>query len=130
MKTALFSERPRTEQASKNSPCWSKDAQAQLLRVELAGEQIFLFPYAHLHVVEFARRGDSDLLKLCFARHEVRITGRQLRELGLAFQALAVDWVRELPARYAAVAPRDTVCIAGIKVTELQVSQPEGGQSG
>jgi hypothetical protein len=31
--------------------------------------------------------------------HDVRITGRNLRELALAFQKLTVDWIKEMASR-------------------------------
>jgi len=74
-------------------------------------------------VVKFEPNGENDLLHLRFANHEVQITGKRLRELGLAFQKLAVDWVKTVPERYAAVADSDSVCITAIKVSELQALQ-------
>ena len=123
MKTSHVSDRSRNEAASKNYVSWNKDTQAQLLRVEFSNGSFFLFPYVHLSVVRFERRSEEDVLHLCFARHEVQITGQHLRELGLAFQKLAVDWVKELPVRYVAAATGEGVHIASIGVTEIQASQ-------
>jgi hypothetical protein len=120
MKTSHVSEHSRNETGNRNHVSWNKDAQAQSLRVELADGSFFLFPYGHLGVVKFEPHKEDDLLTVRFAGHEIQMTGKHLRELGLTFQKLAVEWVRELPARYAATANRDSVYIAGIKVSEIQ----------
>jgi len=122
MKTSHVSDRARNELTGRNRASWSKDPQAQLLRVELADGRFFLFPYGNLSVVKFDRHNADDLLNLRFASHEVQISGKHLRELGLAFQKLAVEWVKEMPARYATMANGDGVCIANIKVTEMQTA--------
>lgn len=122
MKTSHVSEHSRNETGNRNYVSWNKDAQAQLLRVELADGSFFLFPYGHLSVVRYNRHKEDDLLNIRFASHEIQITGKHLRELGLAFQKFAVDWVKELPARYAATANHDSVYIASIKVTEIPAS--------
>ena len=91
-----------------------------LVSPDLVDGSFFLFPYGHLDMVRLERHGESDLLNLSFARHDIAIAGKHLRELGLAFQKLAVDWVRESPARYAALANSDSAHITSIKVNELQ----------
>ena len=123
MKTSQVSDRSRSEPVNNNAVCWSKDAQAQLLRLELADGSFYLFPYIHLTVVKFERHDTDDLLSLRFANHKVQITGKNLRELGLAFQKLVVDWVKELPARFATTANPETVYIAKIEITEIQAPQ-------
>ena len=119
MKTNHVDDRPNTETASKNYVSWNKDTRAQSLRVEFSNGNFFLFPYGHLSAVGFERHSDDDVLNLRFAGHEVEITGKHLRELGLAFQKFAVDWVRELPARYTAIAIGDEAYVARIKVSEI-----------
>jgi hypothetical protein len=119
MKTSHLDDRPGTETASKNYVCWNKDTRSLSLRVEFSNGNFRLFPYGHLSAVGFERHSDDDVLNLCFAGHEVEITGKYLRELGLAFQKLAVDWVRELPARYTAIATCDEAYVARIKVSEI-----------
>jgi hypothetical protein len=118
MKAGQLDDHAHTETVSTDYVTWNKDARAQLLRVELSNGDFFLFPYGHLGVVGFKRRGNEDVLTLCFAGHDIEITGKHLRELGLAFQKLAVDWVRELPARYTATARGDGAYVARIKVSE------------
>lgn len=59
--------------------------------------------------------------------HEVQIGGKHLRAMGLAFQDLAVDWVRELPARFGSQADDDHAWITNITVRELQGTNDLGG---
>ena len=120
MKTSHVDDRPSTENASKNYMSWNKDTRAQSLRVEFSNGDFFLFPYGHLSAVGFERHSDNDVLNLRFAGQDIEITGKRLRELGLAFQKLAVDWVRELPARYAVTANGDGACIVSIKISAIQ----------
>ena len=101
---------------------WNKGVQPKCLRVELADGTSFVLPYQHLVYVRF-EPGTDDTITVAIARREVKITGKNLRELALAFQKLSVDWVRELPARYAASATHDSVHIASIAVTEIRASQ-------
>jgi len=123
MKTSRIDDRSPDRTTGKQHVSWNKDAQAQVLRVELADGSFYLFPYGHLGMVKFERSGEDDLLHLRFANHEIQITGKRLRELGLAFQKLAVEWVKPLPERYATVAAGDTVCVTSIKVSEIPALQ-------
>jgi hypothetical protein len=123
MKGSHIGNHARNEPSSENYLSWNKGTQSEVLRVELANGSFCLFPYGQLGVVKFEPNGDDDLLTVRFAKHEVQITGKHLRPLGLAFQKLAVDWVRELPARFAATADGDRAYIAGIQVSEIQRGQ-------
>ncbi len=64
--------------------------------------------------------GTDDTINVTIALHEVKIAGKNLRELALAFQKFTVDWVKELPPRYAAAANGEGVHIASIAVTKIQ----------
>ena len=119
MKTSHVDDSSSTETAIKNYVSWNKDTRAQSLRVEFSNGDFFLFPYGHLSAVGFERHNDDDVLNLRFAGHEVEITGKHLRDLGLAFQKHMVDWVRELPARFASTAICEGAYVAKIKVSEV-----------
>jgi len=67
--------------------------------------------------------GTDDTVTVAIARHEVKIAGKNLRELAMAFQRLAVDWVKEQPARFAATGDGEGVHIARIVVTDNQLAQ-------
>ncbi len=98
--------------------CWNKDAQAQSLRVELSGDSFFVFPYTHLTFAKMEREENREVLAVSFTTHDLRIVGKNLRELGIALQKLAVDWIKEAPARYATLTSKDSVFIEAIEVKE------------
>jgi hypothetical protein len=103
-----------------SQPCWNREIQAQALRVELAGGSSYVFPYTRLAFVRLERESDHDTLYVWLDTHEIQIVGKNLREVELALQKLAVEWVSELPARYAAQANDDDVWITSITVCEAQ----------
>ena len=119
MKRSQSKDAPSDVPPRRNSLSWNKDVQPRSLRVELANGTFFVFPYQQLVCVRF-EPGTDDTINVAIARHEVKITGKNLRELALGFQKLSVEWVRELPARYASTANCDNGCVASIKVTEIQ----------
>ena len=98
--------------------CWNKDAQAQCLRVELSDDHSFIFPYTHLTFAKMEREEGRDVLTASFTTHDLRIVGKNLRELAIALQRLAVDWIKPAPARYAALAANEAVFIESIEVSE------------
>jgi hypothetical protein len=101
---------------------WNRAIQPRCLRVELANGTFFALPYQHLGCVRF-EPGNDETVNVTISGHKVKITGQHLRELGLAFQKLAVDWVKELPVRYATTSNREDVYIVSIAVTEIQGPQ-------
>ena len=122
MKRSQGKDAPSDDLPKGNSLSWNRTVQPRCLRVELADGIFFVLPYQHLVCVRFAP-GTDDTIHVTIARHEVKITGKNLRELTLAFQKLSVEWVREFPARFAATANREGVHIASIAVTEIRASQ-------
>ncbi len=98
--------------------CWNKDAQAQCLRVELSDDKAFIFPYTHLTFASMDREESRDVLTASFTSHDLRVVGKNLRELAIALQRLAVDWIKPAPARYAALVSSDAVFIETIQVSE------------
>lgn len=113
------------EGGSRNVESWAKDAQAQALRVDLADDRCFVFPYAHLLFAALQRDADVELLRIGFTAHEVLVRGRNLRALALAVQKLSVDWIRELPPRYEGLAVPDGAFIAKIEVKDTQAEEAE-----
>jgi hypothetical protein len=107
-------------EATKHTLCWNKDPQAQALRIEIADGSFLVLPYDHLGFVKFEPHNDGDLVHVFLSTHDIEIKGMNLRELGLAFQKCAVDWVRALPARSSPRADDDYVWIKSITVHEAQ----------
>ncbi len=119
--------KPGHDQNRPSRPCWNKDYQAQALRVELADGNLYVFPYRRLAFVRFESGNDHETLHVVLDTHEIHITGKQLREMALALQKSAVDWVRELPSRYGSQADDDHSWVTSINVSERQGTNDSGG---
>jgi hypothetical protein len=97
---------------------WEQNPQAQALRVDLQSGVFFVLPYSHFAFARFARGANSETLQVSFTTHDVCISGRNLREVGIALQKMAVDWIKEAPARYAVLASKEAAFIESIEVKE------------
>jgi hypothetical protein len=109
----------------RNYLSWNRAGQPRCLRVELADGSFFVLPYQHLICVGF-EPGTDDTINVTIAQHEVKITGKKLRELALAFQKFTVDWVKQWPAGSVTGAGGEGVHIASIAVTKIQAPQRPG----
>ena len=98
---------------------WENNPQAQALRVDLQNGTFFVLPYSHFAFAHFERKEDAETLRVSFTTHDVHVSGRNLRELGIALQKLAVEWIREVPTRYAALAEKGGTVIERIEITEV-----------
>ena len=119
--------KPGYDQNRPSRPCWNKDYQAQALRVELPDGNLYVFPYRRLAFVRFESGNDYDTLLVVLDTYQIRITGKHLREVALALQKSAVDWVRELPRRYGSQSDDDHAWITNITVIKLQGTNDSGG---
>jgi hypothetical protein len=70
------------------------------VRLEMTPTCFYLLPYHHLELAKFESAHDSDTIALSFVNHKVRIAGRNLRDLAVAFQERAVEWVKPVPEKY------------------------------
>ena len=113
------------DQPKGNSLSWNRAGQPRCLRVELADGTFFVLPYQHLVCVGF-EPGTEDTINVTIAQHEVKIRGKKLRELALAFQKFTVDWVKQWPAGTVAGASGEGVHISSIAVTKIQAPQRPG----
>jgi len=86
------------------------------IRLELTPTCFYLLPYHHLEVAKFESAHDSDTIALSFVNHKVRITGRNLRNLAVAFQERAVEWVMPVPEKYAEVSEGALGLIQSIEI--------------
>ena len=110
---------PEPIRPTNNVACWSENAKTQTLRLELQDGHFFVFPYLHFSLAEFIQVEGGDLLKLTFGTHEVKISGRGLAVIGQAFQTLAVEWIKEIPPKYAGLQGSNTPFVASIAVAQL-----------
>jgi len=108
--------------------CWNEDPQTQALRVELRNGSFLVFPVSHFLCAEFTQGDKGDALKLLFTTHEVSISGQHLREVGLAMQKLAVEWIKEIAPKYAKLAEPNAAVIVSIEVAAVADSDEDGGK--
>lgn len=125
MKRSQSNDAPSGELPKRNFLSWNRAGQPRCLRVELADGTFFVLPYQQLVCVGF-EPGTDDTINVTIAQHEVKIRGKKLRELALAFQKFTVDWVKQWPAGSVAGASGDDVHIASIAVTKIQAPQRPG----
>jgi hypothetical protein len=92
------------------------------LRIELDSKSFFLLPYHHLELVKFEAADGQDTLTLLFLSRTVRITGKNLRDLGLALQDRCVEFIKPLPERYASLAGNEVL----VKVIEIADTKEQG----
>ena len=107
--------------------CWNEDPQTQALRVEVKSGNFFVFPVSHFLSAEFTQDDKGDVLKLVFTTHEVTISGQHLREVALALQKLAVEWIKEIAPKYAKLAEPNAAVILSIEVAAVADSDEEHG---
>ena len=86
------------------------------LRLELSPACFYLLPYHHLEVAKFESDEERDALTISFLKHRVRIAGRNLRELAIAIQGRAVEWIKPVPERYTTVADYEACAIESIEI--------------
>lgn len=103
----------------RNVACWNEDPQTQALRVELKSGNFFVFPISHFLSAEFTRGDDGELLTMLFTTHAVTIRGRHLREVALASQKLAVESIKEIAPKYAALVEPNAAVILSIEVAAV-----------
>jgi hypothetical protein len=74
------------------------------LRIELGDGTQFILPYGYFERARFVRNADKEILHLRFKETEFTITGSGLEELCAALQTLSVEFMKEHPRRYQALA--------------------------
>ena len=97
---------------------------ADNLRLELDPKGFYLLPYHHLELIKFEAGEGLDTLTLLFLRRTVLITGKNLRELGLALQDRAVEFVKPMPVfdRYSSLANSE----GAVKAIEITDNKDQG----
>ncbi len=73
-------------------------------------------PYHHLEFAKFESGEAVETLTITFLKHQVRIAGRNLRQLAVGVQGRAVEWLKPVPERYAAVAGTEACTIESIGI--------------
>jgi hypothetical protein len=99
----------------------SSPSPMESLRLELNSKCFYLLPYHHLELVKFESGEGQDTLTLSFLNRTVCITGKNLRELGLALQDRTVEFIKPMLERYSLLAGDD----ASVKAIEIEIEQKE-----
>ncbi len=100
--------------------CWHRERDRHCLRVELNPEEIFLFRYQQLVGVHHLSTLNPETLKISFSTHQVVLSGRNLSEITLALEELAIAWIKPMPIRYQELAE-----LTGALITNIEVSAVE-----
>ena len=89
------------------------------LRLETNPKSFLLLPYHHLEFVAFEAGDAQDTLTLSFLNRTVTITGKNLRDLGLALQDRCVEFIKPLPAldKYASLV-RNECSVKAIEIVD------------
>lgn len=111
---------PNVESADSGAlQCWGRDAHAESLRIELADQSCFVFPYGQFVHAQLSGKPSRQTMKIGFASHAVNVTGSDLLDVLKALQKLSVEWMRETPARYAPLVAKGAAKITKIVVEDL-----------
>jgi hypothetical protein len=88
--------------------------------VQLADGNSWLIPYSRIAFVKSECGTDHNTLRLLSDTHEIRVVGRNLRQLERALQKFGVGWMKAAPSRYEPEAGDNLVWITDITVNELE----------
>src|ERR1700722_19822159 len=86
------------------------------LRLELNPKCFCLLSYHHLEFAKFESAQNKDVITMLFLNRIVRITGKNLRALGLALQDRTVEFIKPLPERYSSLTSDDVL----VKTIEVE----------
>jgi hypothetical protein len=105
------------------NPCFKKHlgvnsspSPVDILRLELNPKCFCLVSYHHLEFAEFESVQNEDVITMLFLNRTVRITGKNLRALGLALQERTVEFIKPLPERYSLLTSDDV----SVKTVEIE----------
>jgi hypothetical protein len=101
---------------NENLKCWNAGSNPLCLRIELSDGTQFILPYGYFEGAKLRREPERESVILQFKAHEFTVRGVALAELFAAFQTLSVEWIKEYPRRYQALASKAQGFIEGIEV--------------
>ena len=104
--------------SAKSPECYTTDAQADCLRVELSPTRSLLLPFDQFAFAELNSEAKEQRLRLVFATHEVLISGHALRRIEAAMQRMDLSLIMKLPDKYHSLASEGQPKILDIVVTE------------
>jgi hypothetical protein len=99
-----------------------------MLPVELRDGSLNLYQYAWLERVQFLPAEEADSITLFFNRQSISITGKKLYELVMAFQRMAVEWVKEQSEHFDSIGTPDGTWVESIQIVEKTSSLKADGK--
>ncbi|HXT13795.1 MAG TPA: hypothetical protein VN873_19755 [Candidatus Angelobacter sp.] len=105
---------------SNDSPCYKVRHDhfnpVEVLRLELSPSCFHLLSYYHMDAAKFESAKDRDSITISFLNREVKIAGRNLRQLALSLQDRDVEFIRLAPTRYSGVAGSEAGFVEAIEI--------------
>lgn len=96
--------------------CWQRERDRHCLRIELNSGETFLFPYQQFLGGRHIRAGNQETLQISFSTHLITLSGRNLGEVVVALEDLAISWIKPLANRYRELVELDEACVTNIEV--------------
>jgi len=100
--------------------CWGRERDRNCIRIETCEGETFILPYQHFVLAHLQRQGDCEILIVSFASHQLHLEGRHLKEVVLALQENAVDWIASTPTRYESLCEGDSAMIAKLEIKAVE----------
>src|SRR5579862_2844931 len=89
------------------------------LRLEVNPSCFCLLSYHHMDMAKFESAKDRDLITISFLTREVKISGRNLRQLALSLQERSVEYIKPAPTRYSGVAGSESGFVESIEIKSV-----------
>lgn len=106
---------------NKPPECFSSDARARGVRVEMSPQKSIVLPHEHFVYAEFTADEKIDLLKLVFVTHEIVLAGHLLRRIETAILNRDLSWLCARPEKFRqADSDRPFISTLAVKVIESQ----------
>lgn len=102
-----------------SSNCWHRERDRPCLRVEVRGDEVFIFPYQQFLCAHHVYTAVGETLKITLSTHEVTVEGLRLEKLVAALQEFSVEWIKPLPTRYRELVKTSESVITSIHVKTL-----------
>ncbi len=100
--------------------CWRRERDRHCLRIERNSGEDFVFPYQQFLGAHHVRSSNPETLKISFSTHVVTLSGRNLSEISIALEELAIAWIKPIPIRF-----QELAAIDGALVTDIEVNATE-----
>lgn len=115
--TGMSLRQSELKSTKRNLPgCWQRERDRHCLRIELNSGETFLFPYQQLLGGRHVRAGNQETLQISFSTHLITLSGRNLVEVVVALEDLAISWIKPLANRYRELVELDEACVTNIEV--------------